>query len=59
MAERRDKCRTINDIERDLAALLVQIPYVLLLSHPGVNVVSAAGLAAEMGPVEHYPHAKP
>jgi hypothetical protein len=23
-----------------------------------VNVVSAAGLAAEMGPIEHYPHAK-
>jgi transposase len=56
--ERRDKCRKIRDIERDLAFLLVQTPYVLLLSHPGVNVVSAAGLAAEMGPVEHYPHAK-
>jgi transposase len=56
--ERRNKCRKISDIERDFAFLLVQTPYVLLLSHPGVNVVSAAGLAAEMGPVEHYPHAK-
>jgi transposase len=56
--DRREKCRKISGIERDLASLLVQTPYVLLLSHPGVNVVSAAGLAAEMGPMEHYPHAK-
>jgi transposase len=56
--DRREKCRKIGDIERELASLLVQTPYLLLLSHPGVNVVSAAGLAAEMGPVEHYPNAK-
>jgi transposase len=56
--DRREKCRKIRDIERDLASLLVQTPYVLLLSHPGVNVVTAAELAGEMGPIEHYPHAK-
>jgi transposase len=56
--DRREKCRKISQIEQELASLLVQTPYVLLLSHPGVNVVSAAGLAAEMGPVQHYPNAK-
>lgn len=41
-------------LERDLAGLLVQTPYILLLSHPGINVVSAAELAGEMGPIENY-----
>jgi transposase len=27
---------------------------VLLLSHPGINVVSAAELAGEMGPIANY-----
>ena len=36
---------------------LSQTPYVLLLSIPGINVVSAAEFAGEMGPIEHY--AKP
>ncbi len=28
----------------------------MLLSHPGINVVGAADLAAEMGPIEYYAH---
>jgi transposase len=56
--DRKHKCQQISEIERDLCALLVRTPYVLLLSHPGVNVVSAAEFAGEMGPIEHYPHAK-
>ena len=28
------------------------------MSHPGINVVTASDLAAEMGPIEHYAHAK-
>jgi transposase len=36
----------------------VQTPYVLLLSFPGINVVSAADFAGEMGPIEHYANAK-
>jgi transposase len=36
------------------ASLLARTPYVLLLSMPGVNVVSAAEFAGEMGPIEHY-----
>ena len=40
--------RSIPALERDLAALLVQTPYVLLLSFPGINVVSAAELARKL-----------
>ena len=35
--------------------LLVQTPYVLLLSFPGINVVSAAEFAGEMGPIANSP----
>jgi transposase len=52
------KTRQIDGVERELAEILVQTPYVLLLSHPGIGVVSAADLAGEMGPIEHYAHAK-
>ena len=50
----REKTRQIQQIERDLAGLLAQTPWILLLSHPGINVVSAAELAGETGPIEHY-----
>ena len=53
--ERRARLRAIRDLERDLAALLVQTPYVLLLSFPGINVVSAAEFAGEMGPITNSP----
>jgi transposase len=36
----------------------VHTPYVLLLSFPGINVVSAADFAGEAGPIEHYVNAK-
>lgn len=48
----------ITALERDLAGLLAQTPYLLTLSHPGINVVSAAELAGEMGPIENYASAK-
>lgn len=56
--DRRRKTQEIIALERDIAQLLVRTPYVLLLSFPGINVVSAADFAAEMGPIEHYanPH---
>jgi transposase len=53
--ERQARLGRIRSLERDLAALLVQTPYVLLLSWPGINVVSAAELAGEMGPIQYYP----
>ncbi len=44
----------ISVLERELAGYLVQIPYVRLLAIPGINVVSAAELAGEMGPITRY-----
>jgi len=52
------KAREIQAIERDIAAALGRTPYVLLLSFPGVNVVSAADFAGEMGPIEHYANSR-
>ena len=47
----------MGELERQIARLLVTMPYVLLLSAPGINVVSAAELAGEMGPIGHYANA--
>ena len=52
------KLRTVKGIEGELAELLVQTPYVLLLGIPGINVVSAAAFAGEMGPIQYYTHAR-
>ena len=52
------KARETQAIERDIAAALCRTPYVLLLSFPGVNVVSAADYAGEMGPIEHYANSR-
>jgi len=48
------KHQEIRAIERDLARCLAATPYVLLLSFPGINVVSASEFAGEMGPPTHY-----
>jgi transposase len=53
--ERQTRLVRIRALERDMAALLVQTPYVLLLSWPGINVVTAAEFAGEMGPIQNYP----
>ena len=45
-------------LEQELAGILAKMPYILLLSHPGINVISASELAGEMGPIEHYAHAR-
>jgi transposase len=52
------KTKQIVQLERELAGILVQTPYILLLSQPGINVVTAAEVAGETGPIEHYAHAK-
>jgi hypothetical protein len=49
--------RQIWVIERDLAGDLVQTPYVRLMAIPGINVVSAAEWAGEMGPITRYANA--
>ena len=50
-ADRQRKELEIQGLERELAGLLARTPYVLLMSIPGINVVSAAEYAAEMGPI--------
>lgn len=52
--DRRAKRQKIQAFEREIASGLVRTPYVLLLAIPGVNVVSAAEFAGEMGPISHY-----
>lgn len=52
--DRTAKLTQIATLESDLAELLARTPYVLLLSVPGINVVSAAELAGEMGPIGLY-----
>lgn len=56
--DRQRKTLEIQALERDIAGRLAQTPYVLLLSFPGINVVSAADFAGEMGPMEHYANSK-
>jgi transposase len=53
--ERRARLRSIRALESDAASLLVRTPYVLLLSFPGIDVVSAAEFAGEMGPIGDAP----
>ena len=47
----------ISALERDLAGDLAATFYVRLMAIPGINVVSAAELAGEMGPIAHYANA--
>jgi transposase len=56
-ADRAAKDREITGLEREIATLLVGTEYVLLLSVPGINVVTAAELAGEAGPIGNYAHA--
>jgi len=56
--DRLSKVRAVRAIEAELAGLLVQTPYLLLIGIPGINVVSAAEFAGEMGPIERYPTAR-
>jgi transposase len=56
--DRARKTLEIEALESEAARLLACTPYILLLSFPGINVVSAAELAGEMGPIAHYASAK-
>ena len=58
-ADRQRKELEIQALEREIAAAAwCRTPYVLLMSIPGVNVVSAAEYAAEMGPIGNYANAR-
>jgi transposase len=52
------KTQQILRLEQELAAILVKTPYLLLLSQPGIGIIGAAELGGEMGPIEHYAHAR-
>jgi transposase len=56
--DRTLKTKQIHELERDVAAALVPTPYILLLSFPGLNIVSAGEFAGEMGPIEHYANSR-
>jgi transposase len=51
------KNRQIQELEASAAGVLARLPFVLLLAIPGINVVSAAELAGEMGPPSLYANA--
>lgn len=55
---RRLLATQIDAAEQEMADFLVKTPYILLLSVTGINVVSAARLAGEAGPIEHYASAR-
>lgn len=54
----RIKTKQMAQLEREIAEILVKTPYILLLSHPGISIITAGELAGEMGPIEHYASAK-
>lgn len=56
--DRLQKTREILAAEGEIASLLVQTPYVLLMAIPGINIASCGEFAGEMGPISHYAHAK-
>jgi transposase len=56
--DRNGKESQILEAERQIASALVRTPYVLLLSIPGINVVSAAEYAGEMGPICNYANSR-
>lgn len=51
---RRKMTEQIQEAERKMAVFLAKTPYILLLSVAGINVVTAAELAGEAGPIEFY-----
>jgi transposase len=53
-SDRTQKELEIQAAERHIASQLARTPYVLLMSIPGINVVSAAEYAGEMGPIANY-----
>lgn len=52
--DRLAKTQQIRELERDLAHRVVATPYVLLLAIPGINIVTVADLAGELGPIALY-----
>jgi hypothetical protein len=56
--DRQQKQREIQALERQLAGVLARTEYIVLLSIPGINVVTASEYAGEMGPITRYANPK-
>lgn len=56
--DRQSKRRQIARIEREMARRVVRTPYVRLLAIPGINVVTLADVAGELGPIAFYAGAR-
>jgi transposase len=52
--DRLAKTQQILELERDLAHHVVATPYILLLAIPGINSITVADLAGELGPMTLY-----
>jgi transposase len=52
--DRLAKTTQILELERTLASSVVNMPYAILLAIPGINVVTVADLAGELGPIALY-----
>jgi len=48
------KTEQINALETEISGIFAKTPYVVMMAIPGINVVTAADLAAELGPIENY-----
>jgi len=57
-ADRVRKTQEIQALERQIATRLGRTAYILLLSIPGINVISAGDFAGEMGPIWHYANSR-
>jgi transposase len=55
--DRQAKNQQIMALEGRIANLVARTPYIRLIIIPGINVVSTADLAAELGPLAHYANA--
>ena len=52
--DRLAKTEAIRVLERDMAHIVVTMPYAILLAIPGINIVTVADLAGELGPISFY-----
>ena len=52
--ERCGRLQQIAKLEQEMASFLVRTAYVVLLSIPGISIVTAAEFAGEMGPITNY-----
>ena len=52
--ERCARLQQIAKLEQEMAGFLVRTAYVVLLSIPGISIVTAAEFAGEMGPITNY-----